>query len=307
MSDSLPGSVRAAAEAALGERAGRPVRITQVRRLGGGCINPSARLETDADLIAFLKWNPRPLPGMFPAEAQGLTALRAAGGLRVPEVWGAGEPAACTDAAAWLLLEYIEPGRPAPDFADRLGTGLATLHRAQAPRWGWEHDNYIGSLPQRNGWLDDWETLWRDRRLEPQLRRAREAGFFSGEDARAWSRLLDGLEELLVGAEQDGPSLLHGDLWSGNVYAGPAGEPVTVDPAVYHGHREVDLAMTELFGGFPARFYDAYREAWPVDEAYAAVRRDLYQLYPLLVHVNLFGAGYAGGTMARVRMLAEMV
>lgn len=304
MNGALPASVLAAVEAALSARAGRPVRVTGVRRVGGGCINPSARVDTDAGLIAFVKWNPDAPPGFFSAEAEGLAALRDAGVLRIPEVWGLGEGGGAP--VPWLLLEYVEPGRPAPDFAERLGAGLAELHRRRSTLWGWPADNYIGSLPQPNGWLDRWAAFWRERRLEPQLRRARDAGFFAGTDARAWHRVLDRMDKLLEGAEHDGPSLLHGDLWSGNVYADAHGAPVLVDPAVYHGHREVDLAMTELFGGFPSRFYDAYREAWPLDPAYSAVRRDAYQLYPLLVHVVLFGAAYTGGTMARVTRLAAL-
>lgn len=301
MSDALPASVLAGVEGALSARAGRTVRVTAVRRVGGGCINPSARVDTDASLIAFVKCNPAAPPGFFSAEAQGLAALRDARALRIPEVWGVGERGSAP--VPWLLLEYVEPGRPAPDFAERLGACLAELHRRRSTLWGWPADNYIGSLPQPNGWLDRWVAFWRERRLEPQLRRARNAGFFAGADARAWHRVLDRLDHLLEGAEHDGPSLLHGDLWSGNVYADTTGAPVLVDPAVYYGHREVDLAMTELFGGFPARFYDAYRDAGPLDPAYTAVRRYAYQLYPLLVHVNLFGAGYRGSTMARVRKL----
>lgn len=300
---SLPAPVRSGVREALSERGGRRAEIVDVRRVGGGCINPSARLETADGLRAFVKWNADPLPGMFPAEARGLEALAAAeSGLRIPGVWGVDEPG---DGPAWLLLEWL-PERPAPpDFGRRLGTDLAALHRDVGGSFGWREDNWIGSLPQENGREDSWTVFWRERRLEPQLRRAVDRGFFDGGDRRAWDALLRRLGEWLDPGEAEGPSLLHGDLWSGNVHPGPDGEPVAVDPAVYRGHREVDLAMTELFGGFPASFLTAYREAWPLEPGYGEVRRHVYQLYPLLVHVNLFGAGYVGRTMDRVRRLVD--
>ncbi|MFG1691447.1 fructosamine kinase family protein, partial [Gemmatimonadota bacterium] len=163
--------------------------------------------------------------------------------------------------------------------------------------------NYIGALPQSNGPGTEWADFWRDERILPQVERARDAGHFPGRESEELDTLLEALPGILEGAGDDGPSLLHGDLWSGNVYPGPAGEPVLIDPSVYRGHREVDLAMSELFGGFPPSFYDAYHEAWPISPRYDAVRRDAYQLYYLLVHVNLFGFGYVGSSMSAVRRL----
>jgi fructosamine-3-kinase len=158
---------------------------------------------------------------------------------------------------------------------------LANAHRRPGPRFGWSRDNYIGSTPQANAWCDDWAEFWRDRRLRPQLELAASKGF----DVEMPSL------HLLENHEPQ-PSLLHGDLWSGNAGFTAQG-PVVFDPAVYYGDREADLAMTELFGGFPREFYDAYRKEWPVDEGYAR-RKHLYNLYHLLNHLNLFGAGYLG-------------
>jgi fructosamine-3-kinase len=166
-------------------------------------------------------------------------------------------------------------------------------HRRPGPRFGWPRDNYIGATPQANAWCDDWAEFWRERRLRPQLEQARSKGFDLGKIA---------LEDLLI-KHQPEPALLHGDLWSGN--AGFTAEgPVVFDPAVYYGDREADLAMTELFGGFPREFYDAYNEAWPLEAGYAQ-RKHLYNLYHLLNHLNLFGGGYLGQVSSTLRLLAR--
>lgn len=287
----LPESVRAEVERELG-----PVR--GARPVGGGCINPSFRLDLDRRPV-FLKFNPEAPAGMFAAEAGGLESLRAAAsGLRIPEVlaWRDAEGGA----AGWLVLEWLEPGAPRADTGQRLGRGLAALHGATARSWGWERDGFIGPLPQANTPEKSWAAFWTERRLLPQLRLAREAGEAPGREAE-WDRLFAALPDLLSPAEADGPSLLHGDLWSGNVLALDAGEPALVDPATYRGHREVDLAMSELFGGFPPGFLAAYRESWPLLPGYEEVRRDVYQLFYLLVHVNIFGGGYARQTEAALR------
>jgi fructosamine-3-kinase len=301
MTSILPEAVRVGVLAALRERRGADVRLEAATPVDGGSINRAARLALGGGDRVFVKWNPDPLPGMFPAEADGLRALAEPGALRVPEVLGVAEPAA---APAWLLLEYLPETGPAGASAETLGRGLAALHRSSNGDWGWHRDNYIGSLPQANRPLASWATFWRDRRLAPQVRHAVDHGLFQADELAPLERVLDRLDMLLDGADDEGPSLVHGDLWSGNAYTGPAGAPVIVDPAVYLGHREVDLAMSEVFGGFPLRFYEAYDEVWPVHAAYRARRRDCYQLYYLLVHVNLFGRGYVSGTLARAQRLA---
>lgn len=299
---SLPAVVRDGVKAALRDRGKPDPGIESAAPVGGGCINPSARLDLADGTRAFVKWNPDPLPGMFPAEADGLRALRDSATLRVPEVLGVDEP---DQGPAWLLLEYLPETNPVDTYPEELGRGLAALHRAGDGTWGWERDNYIGSLPQENGPLESWAGFWRDRRLGPQLRTAADRGVLRSDEVRTVEEVLTRAEDLLGDAEQEGPSLLHGDLWSGNAYPGPGGEPVIIDPAVYRGHREVDLAMSELFGGFSGGFYDAYREAWPLSPGYEERRRDCYQLYYLLVHVNLFGRSYASGTLARARSLTS--
>lgn len=196
-------------------------------------------------------------------------------------------------------MEWIEPARRGAGFGERLGHGLAAMHRSgRADGWGWAEDNFIGPLPQANGRTASWAELWRARRLEPQLDLARRAGRMPGR-AADWDRLMDRLPDLLAPAEADGPSLLHGDLWGGNVLAAARG-PALIDPAVYRGHREADLAMTELFGGFGAGFRAAYEEAWPLGPGYPA-RRAVYQLWYLLIHVNLFGGGYGARTEGVLR------
>ena len=302
MSGRLASALASAVERALDSAGARGV-VGRVVPIRGGCINHGAWLVTDADESFFLKWNAHAPAGMFTAEADGLRALArgAAGALRVPEVIAHGEE------PAFLLLEYVEPGQPGPGYAERLGAGLAALHRAGArgpddcARWGWPRDNFIGSLPQANDAAPSWGELWRDRRLLPQLTLARERGHLDGAAGREIERVLERCPELLAPVEEEGPSLLHGDLWGGNVYADGEGKPVLIDPAVYRGHREVDLAMSELFGGFPGSWPAAYHAAWPIDPAYAHHRRALYQLYYLLVHVVLFGSGYEAGCVRAAR------
>ncbi len=292
----LPDAVRRRVEARWG-----PVR--EARPVGGGSISSALRLELPGG-PAFLKHADGAPAGMFPAEARALEALRhAAGGdLRVPEVRAAFDPAeeGAPGEPGWILMEWIEPGPRGPGFGERLGRGLALLHRGTEGRIGWAEDNFIATLPQPNGEADEWAGFWRDRRLEPQLRRARDAGHAPGE-ARDWERLFAGLPGLLAPGDEVVPSMLHGDLWSGNVLASAAGEPCLVDPAVYLGHREVDLAMADLFGGFPERFHPAYEEVWPLLPGYREGRRAAYQLFYLLVHVNLFGGGYVARTRAALR------
>ncbi|NIR30726.1 MAG: fructosamine kinase family protein [Gammaproteobacteria bacterium] len=254
------------------------------QRAGGGCINAAYVIEGCGRRF-FVKVNEAHGEPMFEAEAAGLRELAAAGPLRVPTpvCWGA------VAGTAFLTLEYIPLGPTTAAASARLGRGLAQLHRARATQHGWHMDNTIGATPQPNGPLQDWVSFYRERRLLFQLSLAAQAGHPALE--RRGRRLAESLEAFFPGYAPV-PSLLHGDLWSGNCAADDDGDPVLFDPAVYYGDRESDLAMTELFGGFPAAFYDAYREAWPLDEGYA-VRRTLYQLYHVLNHLNLFGGGYA--------------
>ncbi|MGH8705329.1 MAG: fructosamine kinase family protein, partial [Burkholderiales bacterium] len=215
---------------------------------------------------------------MYAAEAEGLAALRAAG-VRAPEPYAHG----VRGGEAYLEMEHLDLGGPADWPA--MARMLASLHRHVAGRYGWPRDNWIGLAPQKNGEFGDWIGFWRERRLQPQLELARSNGHRF--DAAA---LLDRVAGFFKGYTPL-PSLLHGDLWSGNAGFLAGGAPVLFDPAVYYGDREADLAMSELFGGYPREFYAAYREAWPLDSGYE-MRKPLYNLYHLLNHLNLFGSGY---------------
>lgn len=235
---------------------------------------------------------------MLEAEAQGLAALREAHTLSVP----ACIDCAVVDDAAYLALEWIEFVAPAPRDHAALGRGLAALHRITGPAFGWPHDNWLGATPQHNRASPDWCGFWREQRLRPQLDWAGSRGLPRSAvcDGR---RLLDGLDALL-GAHRPAASLLHGDLWGGNWGVSRAGRVYVFDPAVHYGDREAELAMTELFGGFAPEFYGAYAEAWPLDGG-AASRRELYALYHLLNHFNLFGRAYEARCCASLRTLAD--
>jgi len=298
----IPPSVKAGVEGILEERFGSPTAVRSAGSVGGGCINPSARLETKDGDAFFLKWNEAASPEMFVAESDGLQALAAPGSLRIPEVAGWGGAGTRED-PGWLLLEYVPRGSPGPGYGHRMGKGLARLHAStqEAVLFGWHRDNFIGSLPQANGEEQTWPAFWRERRLAPQFEMARSRGCFRGREGIDLERVLARLEEILPSRGGYGPSLLHGDLWSGNYYPDSLGEPVLIDPAVYRGDGEVDLAMMELFGSLPQGFREGYETVRRISPEYGAFKRDLYQLYYLLVHVNLFGAGYEGSSISAAR------
>lgn len=260
---------------------------------GGGCINNGGRLQS-AQGNFFLKWNyARRFPGMFDAEAKGLALLLGAGTIRIPRVAGTG----INGDYQFILMEFMQPASRVRDYWQLLGRQLAELHRTTWDQYGLDHDNYIGSLSQENTPGDDWVTFFIERRLQPQLKFGVDAGRIGREVISQFDTLSTWLPGLLT---KEAPSLVHGDLWSGNVIVDDAGNPCLIDPAVYYGNREVDLAMTELFGGFERGFYDAYEEAFPTP-AGLAERLDIYKLYPLLVHVNLFGGSYLSDVRAILR------
>ncbi len=269
-------------ERAVAEALGAP--IASVRPVGGGDINEAYALRMSTGAELFVKTHAGDSAAMFQAEARGLAWLAEAAALAVPEVVAVSAPGA---AVGFLVLTWVRGASRAPDFDEALGRGLAHLHRAGAPGFGLDHDNFLGRLPQSNRPHATWATFYREERLLPQLHRA--ASLLGAPLLRRFDRLLDALESV-VGPEEP-PARLHGDLWGGNVMAGPRGEPVLIDPAVHGGHRELDLAMMQLFGGFGPRVFAAYDEVWPRAPGHAA-RVPLYQLYYLLAHVNLFGRSY---------------
>ncbi len=289
------GELLAALQTSVSDVAGS-FRIERATPVAGGCIHRCFILEGGGRRY-FAKTNDRSALDSFAAEADGLAALAAAGA-RVPAPLCRGQ----ADEHAFLVLEHLEL-RGNGNYAV-LGRSLATVHSVHGESFGWHRDNYIGRTTQLNRRSPSWSDFWREARLEPQLELARKNSL--GRDlVGKGERLAEALPRLL---SQHAPaaSLLHGDLWRGNAAFLADGTPVLFDPAVYWGDREADLAMTELFGGFPQDFYSAYAKAAPLAPGYA-VRKTLYNLYHVLNHANLFGGGYAAQAEAMIdRLLAEL-
>jgi len=279
----------------IAEASSRPFQLADRQAAAGGCINRSFVLRGRDGRRFFVKLNGAERLPMFEAEADGLSALHAAGTLAVPRPVCTG----MSDAEAFLVMDYLDLGGGGDEAA--LGRGLAAMHGQPQTSFGWRRDNTIGDTPQPNAWHADWIAFWRDNRLGYQLelcrRRCGAASLL-----RKGESLMARLEGFFPGYCPV-PSLLHGDLWGGNVgYVG--GRPVIFDPAVYCGDRETDLAMTELFGGFSPTFQAAYREVWPLDPGYAT-RKSLYNIYHVLNHDHMFGGGYARQAEAMMdRLLA---
>lgn len=276
--------VKESCEQLLTRRLGREIRISDFRSIGGGCINHAGKISTNAGDF-FIKWNDaHRYPGMFEAEARGLGLLRETSAIRVPEVIAL----ETTDQDAYIVLEYLESRNKIPDFFETFGRQLARMHQHSHHEFGLDHSNYIGSLPQSNEWASDWPQFYIDQRLIPQVQRAVDDHRITARHVKQFEGLYRRLPELFP---TEVPALLHGDLWSGNFMADNHGEPCIYDPAVYYGHREIELAFTQLFGGYSPAFYEAYEHHFPLEQGFAR-RKDIYNLYPLMVHVNLFGGGY---------------
>jgi len=258
-----------AIEAAIAATRGGTFRIEHIEPVAGGCIHRAFAVAGHGERY-FVKLNDVRYADAFAAEADGLAAILAAG-VRAPRPLCAGEDRG----RAWLVMEFLALGG-AGDYA-QLGAQLARLHSARGESFGWHRDNYIGATPQYNRAGGDWAQFWERERLAPQLALAAKNGLGKGL-AQAGEKLLATLPSLLAG-HRPVPCLLHGDLWSGNAGFLTDGTPVVFDPAAYYGDCEIDLAMTELFGGFPPTFYRAYRDAAPLDAGYGA-RKTLYNLIP---------------------------
>lgn len=266
------------------------------RPVAGGDINAAWKLESETTPL-FLKTGAPSAGDMFAAEADGLAELAGANAIRVPKVLGVGT----TESDAFIAIEWIDFDRPTGQCERKLGEQLAQMHRSCAERFGWRRDNTIGLTPQHNDWSKNWIEFYREHRLRFQLELAERNG--CSDEIRALGETLgDGLAVFFEDYAPV-PSLLHGDLWGGN-RACAHGEPVIFDPATYYGDRETDLAMTRLFGGFGSAFYDAYEAAWPT-AAGAGARTELYQLYHLLNHLNLFGGAYESRVTQVLRSLCR--
>jgi fructosamine-3-kinase len=268
----------------LEEILGEEARV--ISGIGGGSIADSNIIETSSGKRFFLKTGFS--SSMFINEANGLKELRKPGCIKIPEVIAADRD--------FLLLELVTPGQRMKNFWEVFGRQFAEMHKFTARSYGFYENNYIGATPQMNipseSEQNNWVEFYLNKRLGFQIELAEKNGYGTPELKRAFSKLAEKIDTILEGSEES-PALLHGDLWSGNYITGSEGEPVLIDPAVYYGHREADLAMTYLFGGFSNEFYKAYNEAYPLKDGWE-YRLNIYKLYHVLNHLNLFGTGYYG-------------
>lgn len=274
-------------------------RIQAIHAIGGGCINEAYQIQGQSTDY-FVKLNQASFHTSFAAEAAGLTEIQKTHAIRVPEPKCYGR----NTANAWLVLEYIDLKQATKQSYRTLGENLAALHHINAEQFGWFRDNTIGATPQKNQLSSDWIDFWRHQRLGYQLQLAKQQGY-GGKLQQLGEKLLTNLDSFFTD-QFIVPALLHGDLWSGNCAFDQSGQPVIYDPAVYYGDREADLAMTELFGGFPSEFYAAYQATYPLDIGYKN-RRTLYNLYHILNHLNLFGGDYLRqAEQMQAKLLAEL-
>jgi protein-ribulosamine 3-kinase len=270
----------------LSKKYGGADKILNARNLSGGDINQAAMFETSTGTW-FAKWNRADaFPGMFEAEARGLELLRSAGEIFVPEVIGNDQQQDCS----MLVLQFVQSGREKVNFWEDFGQQMANLHKQTSDRYGLDHNNYIGSLYQINGQKSSWIEFFIHNRLEIQIQLARDNSRIDSATIRLFEQMYTHLADFFP---LEKPSLVHGDLWSGNFLVNSKGEACIIDPAVYYGHRLMDLGMSKLFGGFATTFYQAYHSEYPLEKNWIQAI-DIANLYPLMVHVNLFGGGYLG-------------
>lgn len=289
----LPAEIKLETETILREKMGDDTPIVHIEAVGGGSINNAFKIFTDKG-IWFLKWNYKEkFPGMFTAEAKGLAMLSQSNSVAIPSVIGVKE----TGKYSFLILEYIEKDSGRGSFFELMGKGLADLHKNTSDRFGLDYDNYIGSLHQSNKKNAYWTDFLITERLEPQLKLARDKNLLDRQANKQFEKLFNVLHEVFP---KENPALLHGDLWSGNYLVGKEGTPYFIDPAVYYGHREIDISMSKLFGGFNEEFYSVYNNEWPMEKGWEK-RVDICNLYPLLVHTNLFGVGYVSQVLQIIR------
>jgi protein-ribulosamine 3-kinase len=260
--------------------------VKKTESLSGGCISNAYKVTFEDSLSYLIKVNEHSPEDMFIKEAHGLQELRKTNSIKIPEV--------ILYSKEFILLEFISSITKRKDFFEEFGRSFAQLHKHTAEEFGFYEDNYIGSTPQINindaSIKKDWTSFYFNNRLSYQFKLAERNGYTDIEFRKMFTKIADKIESILEGADEL-PSLLHGDLWGGNFMADDKGAACLIDPAVYYGHREADLAMTKLFGGFPTSFYKAYNEAYPLKEGWE-YRENIYMLYHVMNHLNLFGRGY---------------
>lgn len=288
-------TVKSALSGALSSYLGRPAAPASVRSVAGGSINSAYRV-TAGNESFFVKVNAADTcPEMLAKEAKGLKFISENSHFKVPEVIEVGLAAS----QQYMVMQFIESAAEANGYWEQFGAELAHMHRSSADLFGLEYDNYMGSMVQYNRCAEKWADFFVEQRLLPQIKAARDAGKADPSMVRGFDRLFSKAEDLFP---VEPPAAVHGDLWSGNFMTGPDGRAAIFDPAVYFGHREVDIAMTRLFGGFDPAFYRGYHAAYPLEPGWEQ-RIEIANLYPLMVHVNLFGGGYAAQvktTLARL-------
>jgi protein-ribulosamine 3-kinase len=278
--NNIPSEVEQACRRKLGDA----VNLNGFSTISGGCINNGGRLKTSSGDF-FLKWNDaKKYPSMFAAEAKGLRILKQYSSIHIPDVIGWFEESSYQG----IVLEFIDSKAKSNSYWSDLGSQLAMLHKNSNEHFGLDHSNYIGSLRQFNKASSSWTTFFIEQRLDVQVKLAIDSGHFDRSILKLFENLYKQLPSIFP---DEKPALLHGDLWSGNVITTETGKPCLIDPAVYFGHREAELSFTQLFGGFVDEFYNAYGKTFPLAAGFDQ-RVDIYNLYPLLVHVNLFGGGY---------------
>lgn len=285
----IPDSLRHHIQQALSQE------IASAQHVSGGSINQAGKITLSDSSECFLKWNTTADPDMFVKEERGLALLRSANtDLRIPKVLATGQT---DEATGFLIQEFITEGQERPQSATKFGQALAKLHQQHTEQFGLDHHNYIGRLPQSNTQRKNWTSFFINERMEPQLQMAADAGKLNANVTAHFQSMYKKLPNIFPDEQ---PSLLHGDLWGGNYFYDDSGQATIYDPAVYYGHREIELAFTHLFGGFSSRFYDAYENLYPVEPGFSQ-RKDVYNLYPLLVHTNLFGGHYARQVQSTVK------
>jgi protein-ribulosamine 3-kinase len=282
----IPIPVEAILKSCLEKRSGKPEKFQKIVPLSGGCINHAYKIQSTSGNY-FFKWNlAGKYPGMFDQEASGLKLLRNAGEIYIPEV-------ICHESDSeysLIVLEYIESTNQSKNFWNNFGIALARMHKHSGDSFGLSHSNYIGSMVQYNDTHDNWCEFFINMRLQVQIKHARDKGLIDIALIRRFENLYTHLPDFFP---VEKPSLLHGDLWSGNYMTNSHGEACIIDPAVYYGHRLMDIGMSRLFGGFNSDFYDAYLQEFTLEKNWIKAA-DIANLYPLMVHVNLFGSSYTG-------------